>query len=405
MGFADAQLAKLLGSNELAVRRIRTEYGITPRVKQIDTVAAEFPAFTNYLYMTYNAAEHDVAFDDKGIMVLGSGVYRIGSSVEFDWCAVRAIRTIRDRGFKTIMINYNPETVSTDYDEADRLYFEVISLESILDIYEVESSSGVVVSMGGQTSNNIALPLHRQGVKILGTSPEMIDMAENRYKFSRMLDNLGVDQPLWKELSTMAAAHEFCDKVGYPVLVRPSYVLSGAAMNVVYSRDDLDAYLNQAANVSREHPVVVSKYIEEAKEIEVSFRAFGELLEHRTDARSLCRWTLSLVTERWSCTTSPSTSRTPEFTRETRPSSSLLKTSTPRRFAASRRPPPRSELPSTSPDPTTSSSSPKTTRSRSSSATFARRGPSPSSPRSPASTLSRWRRTLCSVSPSSLTPR
>lgn len=269
MGFADAQLAKLLGSNELAVRRIRSEYGITPRVKQIDTVAAEFPAFTNYLYMTYNASQHDVSFDDRGIMVLGSGVYRIGSSVEFDWCAVRAIRTIRQRGFKTVMVNYNPETVSTDYDEADRLYFEVISLETILDIYEAESSSGVVVSMGGQTSNNIALPLHRQGVKILGTSPEMIDMAENRYKFSRMLDKIGVDQPLWKELSTVEAAHEFCDHVGYPVLVRPSYVLSGAAMNVVYSRDDLDAYLGLASAVSRDHPVVVTKYIEEAKEIEM----------------------------------------------------------------------------------------------------------------------------------------
>ncbi|GAA5952842.1 hypothetical protein JCM21900_004241 [Sporobolomyces salmonicolor] len=280
-GFSDAQVAKAVGSNELAVRRIRTDYGITPRVKQIDTVAAEFPAFTNYLYMTYNGAGHDVDFNDKGIMVLGSGVYRIGSSVEFDWCAVRAIRTIRDRGFKTVMVNYNPETVSTDYDEADRLYFEVISLETILDIYEAESSSGVVVSMGGQTSNNIALPLHRQGVKILGTSPEMIDMAENRYKFSRMLDKLGVDQPLWKELSTLEAAHEFCEKVGYPVLVRPSYVLSGAAMNVVYSRDDLDAYLNQASAVSRDHPVVVTKYIEEAKEIEMDAVACdGKLVMH-----------------------------------------------------------------------------------------------------------------------------
>ncbi|SCZ87539.1 BZ3500_MvSof-1268-A1-R1_Chr2-2g05005 [Microbotryum saponariae] len=281
MGFADAQLAKLLGSNELAVRRVRTDFGITPRVKQIDTVAAEFPCFTNYLYTTYNAAAHDVKFEDKGIMVLGSGVYRIGSSVEFDWCAVRAIRTIRDRGFKTVMVNYNPETVSTDYDEADRLYFEVISLETILDIYEVEASSGVVVSMGGQTSNNIALPLHRQGVKILGTSPEMIDMAENRYKFSRMLDKIGVDQPLWKELSTIDAAHEFCDKVGYPVLVRPSYVLSGAAMNVVYSSDDLNAYLSLASAVSREYPVVVTKYIEEAKEIEMDAVARdGKLVMH-----------------------------------------------------------------------------------------------------------------------------
>ncbi|GAA6005743.1 hypothetical protein JCM10207_005319 [Rhodosporidiobolus poonsookiae] len=280
-GFSDAQIAKALGSNELAVRRLRLDLGITPRVKQIDTVAAEFPAFTNYLYLTYNGAGHDVDFTDKGIMVLGSGVYRIGSSVEFDWCAVRAIRTIRERGFKTVMVNYNPETVSTDYDEADRLYFEVISLETILDIYEAETSSGVVVSMGGQTSNNIALPLHRQGVKILGTSPENIDMAENRYKFSRMLDKLGVDQPLWKELSTMDAAHEFCNKVGYPVLVRPSYVLSGAAMNVVYSGDDLDAYLNQAAAVSRDYPVVVTKYIEEAKEIEMDAIARdGKLVMH-----------------------------------------------------------------------------------------------------------------------------
>ncbi|GAA5877417.1 hypothetical protein JCM8547_008793 [Rhodosporidiobolus lusitaniae] len=280
-GFSDAQIAKALSSNELAVRRLRIDHGITPRVKQIDTVAAEFPAFTNYLYLTYNGAGHDVDFTDKGIMVLGSGVYRIGSSVEFDWCAVRAIRTIRERGFKTVMVNYNPETVSTDYDEADRLYFEVISLESILDIYEAESSSGVVVSMGGQTSNNIALPLHRQGVKILGTSPENIDMAENRYKFSRMLDKLGVDQPLWKELSTLEAAHEFCNRVGYPVLVRPSYVLSGAAMNVVYSGDDLDAYLNQAADVSRDHPVVVTKYVEEAKEIEMDAVARdGKMVMH-----------------------------------------------------------------------------------------------------------------------------
>ncbi|BGP52977.1 hypothetical protein JCM8202_004061 [Rhodotorula sphaerocarpa] len=280
-GFSDSQIAKALGSNELAVRRLRIDHGITPRVKQIDTVAAEFPAFTNYLYMTYNGAGHDVEFNDKGVMVLGSGVYRIGSSVEFDWCAVRAIRTIRDRGFKTVMVNYNPETVSTDYDEADRLYFEVISLETILDIYEAETSTGVVVSMGGQTSNNIALPLHRQGVKILGTSPENIDMAENRYKFSRMLDRLGVDQPLWKELTTMDAAHEFCEKVGYPVLVRPSYVLSGAAMNVVYSRDDLDAFLNQATAVSRDYPVVVTKYVEEAKEIEMDAVACdGKLVMH-----------------------------------------------------------------------------------------------------------------------------
>jgi carbamoyl-phosphate synthase/aspartate carbamoyltransferase len=269
LGFSDRQLAKFLSSNELAVRRMRVEAGITPIVKQIDTVAAEFPAVTNYLYLTYNASEHDLKFDDHGIMVLGSGVYRIGSSVEFDWCSVRTIRTLREQGHKTIMVNYNPETVSTDYDEADRLYFENINLETVLDIYQLETSSGVVISMGGQTPNNIALPLHRLNVNILGTSPEMIDSAENRYKFSRMLDRIGVDQPAWKELTSIEEARSFCDKVGYPVLVRPSYVLSGAAMNTVYSEHDLANYLNQAADVSREHPVVITKYIENAKEIEM----------------------------------------------------------------------------------------------------------------------------------------
>lgn len=202
-------------------------------------------------------------------MVLGSGVYRIGSSVEFDWCSVRAIRTLRESGFKTVMVNYNPETVSTDYDEADRLYFENINLETILDIYHLESSSGVLIAMGGQTPNNIALPLHRLNVKVLGTSPEMIDTAENRYKFSRMLDRIGVDQPTWKELTSFEEAKQFCNTVSYPVLVRPSYVLSGAAMNTVYSEADLEAYLKQAAEVSREHPVVITKYIENAKEIEM----------------------------------------------------------------------------------------------------------------------------------------
>lgn len=269
LGFSDRQLAKFLSSNELAVRRMRVEAGIVPLVKQIDTVAAEFPSVTNYLYLTYNASEHDVPFDDQGVMVLGSGVYRIGSSVEFDWCSVRTIRTLRDQGLKTVMVNYNPETVSTDYDEADRLYFENINLETVLDIYQLESSSGVIISMGGQTPNNIALPLHRLNVNILGTSPEMIDGAENRYKFSRMLDRIGVDQPAWKELTSIEEATDFCDKVSYPVLVRPSYVLSGAAMNTVYSKHDLANYLNQAAAVSREHPVVITKYIENAKEIEM----------------------------------------------------------------------------------------------------------------------------------------
>ncbi|QLL33783.1 hypothetical protein HG536_0F01080 [Torulaspora globosa] len=281
LGFDDRQIAKFLNSNEVAIRRLRKEYGITPFVKQIDTVAAEFPAFTNYLYMTYNAAAHDLDFKDNGVMVLGSGVYRIGSSVEFDWCAVTAVRTLRANKIKTIMVNYNPETVSTDYDEADRLYFETINLERVLDIYEIENSAGVVVSMGGQTSNNIAMSLHRENVKILGTSPEMIDSAENRYKFSRMLDQIGVDQPAWKELTSMEEAEEFADKVGYPVLVRPSYVLSGAAMNTVYSRDDLESYLNQAVEVSRDYPVVITKYIENAKEIEMDAVARdGELVMH-----------------------------------------------------------------------------------------------------------------------------
>ena len=281
LGFSDKQLANSMGSTELAVRRLRQEAGIFPFVKQIDTVAAEFPAFTNYLYTTYNAVEHDIKFNDRGVMVLGSGVYRIGSSVEFDWCAVRAIRTLRDQGIQTVMVNYNPETVSTDYDEADRLYFENISLETILDIYDTERSRGVIVSMGGQTPNNIALPLYRQNVKIYGTSPEMIDTAENRYKFSRLLDQIGVDQPQWKELTSYEEAQAFCDLVGYPVLVRPSYVLSGAAMNVVFTGDDLLNYLTQATAVSRDHPVVITKYIEQAKEIEMDAVAKdGKMIMH-----------------------------------------------------------------------------------------------------------------------------
>ena len=281
LGFSDRQLAKFWSSNELAVRRLRLEAAITPVVKQIDTVAAEFPAFTNYLYLTYNGSEHDITFNDNGVMVLGSGVYRIGSSVEFDWCSVRAVRTLRDQGYKTVMVNYNPETVSTDYDEADKLYFENINLETVLDIYQLESSSGVIISMGGQTPNNIALPLHRLNVKVLGTSPEMIDTAENRYKFSRLLDRIFVDQPAWKELTSIEEATEFCDKVTYPVLVRPSYVLSGAAMNTVYSRDDLANYLAQAVEVSREHPVVITKYIENAKEIEMDAVARdGKMIGH-----------------------------------------------------------------------------------------------------------------------------
>ncbi|EON60974.1 protein pyrABCN [Coniosporium apollinis CBS 100218] len=281
LGFSDRQLAKFWASNELAVRQKRVDAGIMPVVKQIDTVAAESPAFTNYLYLTYNGSEHDVTFNDRGIMVLGSGVYRIGSSVEFDWCSVRAVRTLRENGYKTVMVNYNPETVSTDYDEADRLYFENINMETVLDIYGMENSSGVILSMGGQTPNNIALPLLRRDVKILGTSPEMIDTAENRFKFSRMLDRISVDQPAWKELTSFEEAQEFCARVSYPVLVRPSYVLSGAAMNTVYSQHDLENYLKQAADVSKEHPVVITKYIENAKEIEMDAVALnGKMIGH-----------------------------------------------------------------------------------------------------------------------------
>ena len=281
LGFSDRQLAKFWSSNEMAVRRLRVGARITPYVKQIDTVAAEFPACTNYLYTTYNGSEHDIDFLDRGIMVLGSGVYRIGSSVEFDWCSVRAIRTLREQGFKTVMVNYNPETVSTDYDEADRLYFETINLETVLDIYKLEATAGVIISMGGQTPNNIALPLFRLNINVLGTSPEMIDTAEDRYKFSRMLDGIDVDQPAWKELTSLEEATEFCNKVSYPVLVRPSYVLSGAAMNTAYSENDLANYLKQAADVSREHPVVITKYIENAKEIEMDAVALnGTMIGH-----------------------------------------------------------------------------------------------------------------------------
>ncbi|KAL8731202.1 MAG: hypothetical protein Q9166_003609 [cf. Caloplaca sp. 2 TL-2023] len=281
LGFSDRQLAKFWSSSELAVRRQRVEAGIHPYVKQIDTVAAEFPSFTNYLYLTYNGGEHDIDFKDHGVMVLGSGVYRIGSSVEFDWCSVRAIRTLRDQGLKTVMVNYNPETVSTDYDEADRLYFETIDLETVLDIYELESSTGVIISMGGQTPNNIALPLYRENVNVLGTSPESIDTAENRFKFSRMLERIGVDQPKWNQLTNFEEAAAFCKEVKYPVLVRPSYVLSGAAMSTVYSEKDLAEYLKKAKEVSREHPVVITKYIQNAKEIEMDAVARdGKMIGH-----------------------------------------------------------------------------------------------------------------------------
>jgi carbamoyl-phosphate synthase large subunit len=269
-GFSDSQIAGLTKSNELAVRERRKAFGIVPYVKQIDTLAAEYPARTNYLYLTYNGSEDDLDFGEGNqVVVLGGGAYRIGSSVEFDWCCVNAVISLADMGYKTIMINFNPETVSTDYDICDKLYFDEISLERVLDICERESPLGLVVSMGGQTPNNLALPLHNAGIKILGTSPADIDRAEDRHKFSRLLDELEVDQPEWKELTSIEEAEKFAEKVGYPVLIRPSYVLSGAAMSLALSRNELEAYLKKASDVSREHPVVISKFITGGREIEI----------------------------------------------------------------------------------------------------------------------------------------
>ncbi|KZV74009.1 carbamoyl-phosphate synthase [Peniophora sp. CONT] len=281
MGFADLHIASLVGSTEGEVRTHRKSLGVTPWVKRIDTLAAEFPAHTNYLYTTYNASTHDVEFTDQGTMVLGSGVYRIGSSVEFDWCAVTCARSLREMGRKTVMINYNPETVSTDFDEADRLYFEELGWERVMDIYELEAASGVVVSVGGQLPQNIALRLKDAGVKVLGTDPEKIDMAEDRHKFSSVLDTIGVDQPAWAEVTSVDAAKQFADRVGYPVLIRPSYVLSGAAMNVVSSEETLEHKLSAAADVSPLHPVVISKFILGAQEIDVDAVAHqGKLIVH-----------------------------------------------------------------------------------------------------------------------------
>ncbi|KAF7793491.1 hypothetical protein EIP86_004603 [Pleurotus ostreatoroseus] len=280
-GFSDAHIADIVESKEDNVRAARKAFGITPFVKRIDTLAAEFPAHTNYLYTTYNASEHDVDFDEHGTMVLGSGVYRIGSSVEFDWCAVTCARKLREMGQRTIMINYNPETVSTDFDEADRLYFEELGYERVMDIYELESARGVIVSVGGQLPQNIALRLKHSGVNVLGTDPENIDHAEDRHKFSSILDKIGVDQPEWTEVTSVAAAKEFAQNVGYPVLIRPSYVLSGAAMNVVYEESALEHNLSAAASVSPLHPVVVTKFIDNAQEIDVDAVAYqGKLLIH-----------------------------------------------------------------------------------------------------------------------------
>lgn len=278
MGFSDFQIAKLIRKNpdayetgSMEVRRIRKENGIVPCVKQIDTLAAEYPAQTNYLYITYNGRENDVKYlgDKKSVIVLGSGAYRIGSSVEFDWCSVNALQTIRKEGYRSVMINYNPETVSTDYDMCDRLYFDELTFERVMDIIELENPHGVILSVGGQIPNNLAMRLDAMNVPILGTSAKNIDNAEDRHKFSSMLDRIEVDQPRWKELTSLQDIKGFVDEVGYPVLIRPSYVLSGAAMNVCSNDEELENFLGLAAEVSQKHPVVVSEFVENAKEIEV----------------------------------------------------------------------------------------------------------------------------------------
>ena len=291
LGFSDFQIARFVlhpsGSTyekeNLEVRARRKALGILPAVKRINTVASEHPDLTNYLYLTYGTEGYDVRFyhNEKSVVVLGSGAYRIGSSVEFDWCSVNATQTARKLGYKSIMINYNPETVSTDYDMCDRLYFDELSFERVMDIIDLEEPRGVVVSVGGQIPNNLAMKLYRQSVPVLGTSPVSIDRAENRDKFSRMLDQLGIDQPAWQELTNLDDVKGFIKRVGYPVLVRPSYVLSGAAMNVCYDDGELETYLKAAAKVSKEYPVVVSQFLQNTKEIEFDAVAQnGEIVEY-----------------------------------------------------------------------------------------------------------------------------
>ena len=290
-GFTDFQIARAIGMEQdedieqasLEIRRHRKSRGILPVVKQIDTLAAEYPAQTNYLYLTYSGTENDVHYlgDHKSIVVLGSGAYRIGSSVEFDWCGVQALNTIRKEGYRSVMINYNPETVSTDYDMCDRLYFDELTFERVMDILELENPHGVIVSTGGQIPNNLAMRLDAQRVPILGTSAKSIDNAEDRDKFSAMLDRIGVDQPEWSALTSMDDINAFVSKVGFPVLVRPSYVLSGAAMNVCSNQEELERFLQLAANVSQKHPVVVSQFIEHAKEVEMDAVAKeGEIIAY-----------------------------------------------------------------------------------------------------------------------------
>ena len=291
LGFSDFQIARFvckpvdtnMEKENLAVRAYRKKLGILPAVKRINTVASEHPDLTNYLYMTYSVEGYDVNYysNEKSVVVLGSGAYRIGSSVEFDWCSVNAIQTARKLGYKSIMINYSPETVSTDYDMCDRLYFDELSFERVLDVIDLEMPRGVIVSVGGQIPNNLAMKLHRQSVPILGTSPVSIDRAENRNKFSAMLDQLGIDQPKWSALTSMDDVKKFVDRVGYPVLVRPSYVLSGAAMNVCYDEEELKRFLQMASEVSKEYPVVISQFMQETKEIEFDAVAdHGEIVEY-----------------------------------------------------------------------------------------------------------------------------
>lgn len=291
-GFTDFQIARAVGLEDemanmhqamLVVRNLRKQYGILPVVKQIDTLAAEYPAQTNYLYMTYSGVSHDISYeqDKRSIVVLGSGAYRIGSSVEFDWCGVQALHTIRREGYRSVMINYNPETVSTDYDMCDRLYFDELTFERVMDIIDLEMPHGVIVSTGGQIPNNLAMRLDEQHVPILGTAARDIDNAEDRAKFSSLLNELGINQPEWRALTSMDDINEFVERVGFPVLVRPSYVLSGAAMNVCSNKEELERFLKLAANVSEDHPVVVSKFIEYAKEIEMDAVAMnGEIMAY-----------------------------------------------------------------------------------------------------------------------------
>lgn len=290
IGFSDFQIARFveqpdgnMEKNNLRVRAWRKRLGILPSVKRIHTVASEHPELTNYLYLTYDGTEHDIPYykHDKSVIILGSGAYRIGSSVEFDWCSVNAAQTARNLGYKSIMINYNPETVSTDYDMCDRLYFDELSLERVLDVVDLEQPRGVIVSVGGQIPNNLAMKLYRQQVPILGTSPVSIDRAENRHKFSAMLDTLGIDQPRWAELSSMDEIDAFIREAGFPILIRPSYVLSGAAMNVCHTKEQMIEFLNIAAQVSKEYPVVVSEFLQDAKEIEFDAVAQnGEIVEY-----------------------------------------------------------------------------------------------------------------------------